>query len=94
MLRRAPLRGVLSKSAIEVVAAATPMVPVHAHEARPYRPRARTFAAPSGSTALERIKVLTSTGSAPATHGESVTLDPPEAAERILAALADWGYLP
>lgn len=93
MLRRAPLRGLLSKPPIEVVSLAMPMLPVQVHEVRPYRPRARTFAAPSGATALERIKVLTSAGSAPATHGDSVTLDPPAAADRILAALAEWGYL-
>lgn len=94
MLRRAPLRGLLSKPAIEVISVAAPMLPVQVHETRPYRPRARTFAPPSGATALERIKALTSAGGAPATHGESVTLDPPAAAEHILAALAEWGYLP
>ena len=94
MLRRAPLRGLLNKPPIEVVSAVTPVLPAHVHEARPYRPRARTFAAPTGTTALERIKVLTSAGSAPATHGDSVTLDPPAAADRILAALTEWGYLP
>jgi electron transfer flavoprotein beta subunit len=93
MLRRAPLRGLLSKPPIEIVAAATPAQPAHVHDARPYRPRARTFAAPTGTTALERIKVLTSAGSAPATHGDSVSLDPPAAADRILAALTEWGYL-
>jgi len=94
MLRRAPLRGLLRPPPVEVVSPATPQLPVQVHEARPFRPRARTFAPPSGATALERIKSLTSAGSAPNTHGDSVTLDPPAAAERILAALAEWGYLP
>ena len=98
LLRRAPLRGLLSKPPIEIVTVPTPMpsstTSGHMHDARPYRPRARTFAPPAGVTALERIKALTSAGSAPATHGDSVTLDPPAAAERILSALAEWGYLP
>ena len=93
MLRRAPLRGLLGKPPIDVVSGATPMLPVQVHEARPYRPRARTFAPPAGATALERIKALTSAGSAPNTHGDAETLDPPAAADRILAALAEWGYL-
>ena len=93
MLRRAPLRGLLGKPPIEVISAATPVLPVQMHEARPYRPRARTFAPPTGATALERIKALTSAGSAPATHGDPETLDPPAAADRILAALTEWGYL-
>lgn len=94
MLRRAPLRGLLSPPPVEVVSPATPQLPVQGHEARPYKPRARTFAPPSGATALERIKSLTSSGSGPISHGDAVTLDPPAAADRILAALAEWGYLP
>lgn len=93
LLRRAPLRGLLGKPTIEVVSIPPPFMTAHSPEARPYRPRPRTFAPPAGTTALERIKVLTS-AAAQATHGETVTLDPPAAAERILAALAEWGYLP
>lgn len=97
MLRRAPLRGLLARPAIEVVTvdagASGPVVPAHPTESRPYRPRARTYAPPSGRTALERVKSLTAAGAAVA-HGETVTLEPDAAAERILAALSEWGYLP
>ncbi len=93
LLRRAPLRRLLAKPPVEVVS--MPVTPrEHALEARPYRPRPRTYAPPAGATALERVKALTSAGTASATHGETVTLDPAAAAERILVALVDWGYLP
>ena len=48
--------------------------------------------APSGSDALTRIRALMASGVA-ATHGETVTLDPPEAAARIVQALREWGYV-
>jgi electron transfer flavoprotein beta subunit len=64
--------------------------PIHAG---PYRPRARVLPAPAGSDALTRIRSLTSSSAAIA-HGETVTLDPPEAAARIVQALRDWGYVP
>ncbi len=60
--------------------------------ARPFRPRARVFPAPVGATATERIVALTTRDNAPAADREAVTLTPAEAADRILAALADWGY--
>ena len=59
----------------------------------PYRPRPRVLAAPTGD-ALERVRRLTdAAGAAVASHGDAVTLAPPEAAERILASLVQWGYL-
>ena len=61
-------------------------------DARPFRPRPRAFAAPVGATALDRIRLLTAAGTA-AAHGETVTLDPAEAAERILTTLREWGYI-
>jgi electron transfer flavoprotein beta subunit len=61
-------------------------------EAGPYRPRARVLAAPSGSDALTRIRAVMAVG-ASATHGDNVTLDPPEAASRIVQALREWGYV-
>lgn len=64
----------------------------HADLIRPYRPRPRIVPAPAGATALDRIRALTDAGTAVA-HGETVTLDPPAAADRIIAQLADWGYL-
>ncbi|MEO5900850.1 MAG: hypothetical protein ABIR68_12085, partial [Ilumatobacteraceae bacterium] len=57
-----------------------------------YRPRARTLAPPQGST-LDRLRLLTDAGGAPA-HGETVTLTPADAAERILTTLRAWGYIP
>jgi hypothetical protein len=38
------------------------------------------------------VRELTATAGAPK-HTELMTLDPPAAAERILTALRDWGYL-
>lgn len=97
LLRRAPLRGLLGRAAIEVVPgdAVTPagLAAAHPPETRPYRPRPRAYAPPAGQTALERVKSLTAAGAAVA-HGETVTLDPDAAADRILAALTEWGYLP
>jgi len=58
----------------------------------PYRPRARAMAAPSGDT-LARIRLLTDARTAPAATTETVVLDPPAAAARIIDALIAWGYL-
>ena len=92
LLRRAPLRGVLAKPVVEVAVPAHPLEAAHAAEARPFRPRPRAFAPPAGGTALGRIRTLTAAG-AVVVHGETVTLDPPAAAERILSALREWGYI-
>ena len=64
----------------------------HADLIRPYRPRPRVVPAPAGAAALDRIRSLTDAGATVA-HGETVTLDPPAAAERIIAQLTEWGYL-
>lgn len=97
LLRRAPLRGLRNHPAIEVVPgnALTPpsLAAAQVAESRPYRPRSRAYAPPTGQTALERVKSLTSAGTAVA-HGETVTLEPDAAADRILAALTEWKYLP
>lgn len=61
-------------------------------ETGPYRPRARVLPAPVGDDALSRLRALMSVG-VETTHGETVTLDPPEAAARIVQALRDWGYV-
>jgi electron transfer flavoprotein beta subunit len=93
-LRRAPLpRALASRSApIHVV----PTPPAHHHGAptivSPYRPRARVMPAPVGDDALDRLRLLTDTGAGPA-RGETVSLEPRAAAERIAAALRTWGYL-
>jgi electron transfer flavoprotein beta subunit len=91
-LRRAPLAAAIAarSGSIEVV----PGTPLgeHPHRpTRPYRPRARTLAGPVGDEALERVRSLTALGAGP--RGEAVELDPAAAADRILTALHDWGYL-
>jgi electron transfer flavoprotein beta subunit len=60
--------------------------------AGPYRPRPRVLPAPAGADALTRIRDVMSSGVA-ATHGDTVALDPPEAAARIVQALREWGYV-
>lgn len=96
-LRRAPLRASLSaaNAPIEVVGAddtgAIRRVP-DAATIRPYRPRARVVASPVGATALDRVRRVTDASSSKG-HGETVTLEPRAAAERILHSLREWGYL-
>lgn len=90
--RRAGLAAVLAARSAPIDirhsdAATSEAAPV-VHE---YRPRARALAAPHGST-LDRLRLLTDAGGAPA-HGETVTLAPADAAERILTSLRTWGYL-
>ncbi|MEN9505808.1 MAG: hypothetical protein RI958_1734 [Actinomycetota bacterium] len=93
-LRRAGLRQSLASARAEVEV--RPAAPAHhrvpAAVVTPYRPRARTMPSPDGATALERLRVLTDATGAPA-RGETVALEPRQAAERIVAALRDWGYL-
>jgi electron transfer flavoprotein beta subunit len=92
-LRRASLSGTLAArtAAIEVVAG--PALSIRPVTIRPYRPRARVLAPPRGETALDRVKALLDSGVAVVPHGSTIALDPPAAAERILAALHEWGYL-
>ena len=93
-LRRAGLRAALAArgATIEVAKvapyathAATPVV-------TPFRPRARVLPAPSGDDVLARLQQLTDAG-ATTPRGETVELDPPAAAARIVDALRAWGYL-
>jgi electron transfer flavoprotein beta subunit len=96
-LRRASLDATLAASAapIEVVDRAPARdgdgVAVVEPVYRPFRPRARVLAPPAGDTALDRIRALTE-AEAVSAHAEVVALAPPAAADRILAALASWGY--
>jgi len=60
-------------------------------EVRPYRPRPRQIHTPSGDT-LTRVRDLLHIG-ADGAHVETVELDPPAAAARILEQLRAWGYL-
>jgi electron transfer flavoprotein beta subunit len=97
-LRRAALGAVMTsgRTAVEVV---TPSPAVSEglgmadnHLLRPYRPRARVLPGPAGATALDRVRALTESSAATSHSHEVVVLDPPEAADRILDALAAWGY--
>lgn len=92
-LRRASLTAELAARTAPIELVAGPTGPLETPiEEGPYRPRARVLPAPAGSDALTRIRDLLASGAA-ATHGESVTLDPPEAAARIAHALREWGYV-
>jgi electron transfer flavoprotein beta subunit len=94
-LRRASLPALRAASTapIDVVVPAQP-VEVVAPLVRPFRPRARAFAAPSGERALDRLRVLTDAAVGSATRGEPVELSPRDAAQRVVRALREWGYLP
>ena len=95
-LRRAPLSALLlaRNAAITVVTASVNEAAAahHTVTVRPYRPRARALAAPAGDHPLDRLRALTDTGVG-STRGETVTVPPREAAQRIIASLRSWGYL-
>ena len=90
-LRRASLKGSMAakKQGISVVSASPTAIDIA--PVRPYRPRARAVAAPVGTSALDRVKQITDTSSAKG-HGETVHLEPREAAELIVNKLREWGY--
>ncbi len=92
-LRRAGLTSALAarETAIEVIPGPRPDPDAPAGVVKPYRPRARALAAPAGGT-LARVRDILDVGHDTG-HAETVTLDPPEAAARILAQLREWGYL-
>ena len=92
-LRRAPLAATLAArtAAIAVQRVSAPEAS-SAVSTRPFRPRPRVLAPPSGTTALERIAALTRPATT-AAHGQPVVLDPADAADRLLDALRSWGYL-
>ena len=94
-LRRAPLRAALAAQTAEVLPYGTPAGPSRSAPVatvRPYRPRARVLAAPTGSTALARLQALTDASAAPQ-PGETIEVPPAAAARRILEVLRGWGYL-
>jgi electron transfer flavoprotein beta subunit len=92
-LRRASLTAELAARTADIEVVDGPPGPREAPiETGPYRPRARVLPAPVGDDALTRIRALMSSG-VEATHGDTVTLDPPAAAARIVQALREWGYL-
>ena len=92
-LRRASLTAELAArtAPIEVVDGPTGPRETPVEEG-PYRPRARVLPGPTGADALTRIRDLLASGAAVA-HGETVTLDPPDAAARIVQSLREWGYV-
>ena len=93
-LRRAGLGALLAAAHTRVLV--RPSSPsAHGDDAviYPYRPRARALAAPRGDHPLDRLRALTDAGGTAPSHGESVVLEPTEAATRIVAALREWGYL-
>lgn len=96
-LRRSSLLGVLHDGAavVEVhtpVAAGLPSTGTPMPG--PYRPRTHALAPPAGGSARERILALTGATGPRSSGAKVVTLAPGEAADAILAALREWGYLP
>jgi electron transfer flavoprotein beta subunit len=92
VLRRASLPAELASRTATIDVRHGPSEPCDAPAAiGPFRPRPRVLPAPDGLTALERVKELTDTGESG--HGELVTLEPRDAARRIVTALREWGYL-
>jgi electron transfer flavoprotein beta subunit len=91
-LRRASLAAELAARHAAIDVQPGPPGPLERADAvRPFRPRPRERPSPLGGP-LSRVRELTATAGAPK-HTELMTLDPPAAAERILTALRDWGYL-
>lgn len=92
-LRRGGLAALRSAAttAIKVVAM-TGEVAIGDRAISPYRPRARALAGPVGERVLDRVRSLTASTSS-AARPEVETLDPTDAAARIVGALRDWGYL-
>lgn len=91
-LRRASLRGVLAADTATIDVVTGPSSVVDTVDEKPFRPRARALAAPAGASALDRVRSLTDAGSVTA-RSETVVLDPPAAAARIVSTLREWGYL-
>jgi electron transfer flavoprotein beta subunit len=92
-LRRASLPGVLRGATcpVTVVPAGPPGPALGPAVIRPYRPRARELPAPVGAGPRERILALTGvlTDRDPP---QTLVLEPPAAADALLAKLAAWGY--
>jgi electron transfer flavoprotein beta subunit len=94
-LRRASLRAALASNgaAIDVRERVTRASAPPPSMVTPFRPRARVLPPPRGADVLTRLRELTDPGGSSAVHGETVTLAPREAAERIVAALREWGEI-
>ncbi len=95
-LRRAPLdRKIAAKTApIRQVAGTPDSTPApQIAGVGPFRPPARVVSPPVGSSATDRIRSLVGLTTERRT-ARAVRLDPAEAADAILEALADWGEYP
>ncbi|NND74601.1 MAG: putative mycofactocin-associated electron transfer flavoprotein [Ilumatobacter sp.] len=91
-LRRASLAASLASNSAPVDVVGGPPRSEQVAVVTAYRPRARSLPAPAGGT-LTRVRDILDIGGEPV-HSESVTLDPPAAARRIVDQLRDWGHLP
>jgi electron transfer flavoprotein beta subunit len=97
-LRRAALGAVMTsgRAPVEVVSPAPALsdgtAVADGHLLRPFRPRARVLPGPTGASALDRVRALTESVAAGSHSRELVVLDPAAAADRIVDALAAWGY--
>jgi electron transfer flavoprotein beta subunit len=91
-LRRAPLAATLRVAGATIATIPGPLLVEHSQRpTRPFRPRPRVLPPPEGATSLDRIRTLTD-AHGDVVGGETVVLDPPAAAERILDSLRAWGY--
>ena len=92
-LRRANLAGVMAaqKTPIEIRTTTKLVASIPPARTGPFRPRARILDAPSSTEPRQRLEVLTGafTNRTPPVRA---TLDPEDAADLILAKLAEWGY--
>ena len=90
-LRRAPLAASLAARTAPVATGRGPHGRLPESEIHAYRPRARVLPAPTGGS-LDRVRQILDIGGSDV-HAELVTLDPADAASKILDQLRDWGYL-
>lgn len=90
-LRRASLKGSMAANKHVITVISSNPTAIDTAPVRPYRPRARTVAAPVGNSALDRVRQIADTSSTKG-HGETVHLEPREAAELIINKLREWGY--
>jgi len=93
-LRRSSPTAELAAQQAVITVIAGPTGPVDApEEIRPYRPRPRVLAPPTGATTLDRVRSITGADQQSHHASETVELEPAAAAERVLEALRERGYL-
>lgn len=91
-LRRASLAASLSAGTTPIRVLPHPTGRPPKVDVRPLRPRPRHLHTPSGTT-LARVRDLLHVDDAGSSRAETVTLEPPAAATRIVEQLRLWGYL-